>query len=405
MKSPLAKVFHHPAAGGIVLMLAAAIALVAANTSLQIYYDQLLSTRVIVAIGEFSIAKPLLLWINDGLMALFFLLVGLELKREVLVGELNQLRKIALPGIAAVGGMLVPALIYALVNRNDVYNLHGWAIPTATDIAFALGVLSLLGSRVPASLKIFLVSLAIFDDIGAIVVIALFYTEKLSLTAIIFAGLGLVALWLLNRNRVVSKAAYMLVGLIVWVSLLKSGVHATLAGIALAIFIPFNGTDDEGKSVAPMAEMEKDLHSPVAFMVLPLFAFANAGLPLTGLTLKDVLAPVPLGIFLGLFVGKQLGVMLFTWLAVKLNMGKLADDVSWSQLYGIALICGVGFTMSLFIGSLAFEDTIENQVTNDRLGILLGSLVSAIVGYIWLRYFSQPKTAQPKAAQPKARQP
>lgn len=395
MKSPLAKLLHHPAAGGVILMLAAAIALVAANTPLRLYYDQLLSTRVVVAVGDFAIAKPLLLWINDGLMALFFLLVGLELKREVLVGELNQLRKIALPGVAAVGGMLVPALIYALVNRNDAYNLHGWAIPTATDIAFALGVLSLLGSRVPASLKIFLVSLAIFDDIGAIVVIALFYTEKLSLTAIIFAALGLVALWLLNRNRVVSKAAYLLIGLVVWVSLLKSGVHATLAGIALAIFIPFKGTDDEGKSVAPMAEMEKDLHSPVAFMVLPLFAFANAGLPLTGLTLKDLLAPVPLGIFLGLFVGKQLGVMLFTWLAVKLKLGKLADDVSWSQLYGIALICGVGFTMSLFIGSLAFEDTIENQVMNDRLGILLGSLVSAIAGYIWLRYFAQPKARQP----------
>ncbi len=395
MKSPLAKLLHHPAAGGVILMLAAAIALVAANTPLRLYYDQLLSTRVVVAVGDFAIAKPLLLWINDGLMALFFLLVGLELKREVLVGELNQLRKIALPGVAAVGGMLVPALIYALVNRNDAYNLHGWAIPTATDIAFALGVLSLLGSRVPASLKIFLVSLAIFDDIGAIVVIALFYTEKLSLTAIIFAALGLVALWLLNRNRVVSKAAYLLIGLVVWVSLLKSGVHATLAGIALAIFIPFKGTDDEGKSVAPMAEMEKDLHSPVAFMVLPLFAFANAGLPLTGLTLKDLLAPVPLGIFLGLFVGKQLGVMLFTWLAVKLKLGKLADDVSWSQLYGIALICGVGFTMSLFIGSLAFEDTIENQVMNDRLGILLGSLVSAVAGFIWLRYFAQPKARQP----------
>ncbi len=391
MKSPLAKLLHHPAAGGLVLMFAAAIALVAANTPLQVYYDQLLSTRVIVAIGEFSIAKPLLLWINDGLMALFFLLVGLELKREMLVGELNQLRKIALPGFAAVGGMLVPALIYAMVNRGDAYNLHGWAIPTATDIAFALGVLSLLGPRVPASLKIFLVSLAIFDDIGAIVVIALFYTDKLSLTAIIFAAIGLVILWLLNRNRVMSKAAYMLVGLVVWVSLLKSGVHATLAGIALAMFIPFKGTDDEGRAVAPMAELEKDLHSPVAFMVLPLFAFANAGLPLAGLTLKDVLAPVPLGIFLGLFVGKQLGVMLFTWLAVKLNWGKLADDVSWSQLYGIALICGVGFTMSLFIGSLAFEATLENQVLNDRLGILLGSLVSAIAGYVWLRYFAQPK--------------
>jgi len=390
MKSPLGNLLRHPAAGGVILMLAAVIALLAANTPLRVYYDQLLSTRVVVAVGEFAIAKPLLLWINDGLMALFFLLVGLELKREVLTGELNELRKIALPGIAALGGMLMPALIYVLINRHDTYALHGWAIPTATDIAFALGVLTLLGPRVPTSLKVFLVSLAIFDDLGAIIIIALFYTDNLSLVAMVSAALGLVVLWLMNRNGVISKAAYMLIGVMVWVSLLKSGVHATLAGIALAIFIPFSGNDDEGNSVHPLKEIERDLHGPVAFMVLPIFAFANAGLPLTGLTFSDLLTPVPLGIFLGLFIGKQLGVMLFTWLAVRTGLGKLPAQVSWSQLYGVAIICGVGFTMSLFIGSLAFQDTIENQTMNDRLGILLGSFVSAVFGFIWIRYFSPP---------------
>lgn len=384
--------FKLEAASGILLIMAAILALIAANSGLKFYYDQLLSVDVVVAIGSFSIAKPLLLWINDGLMALFFLLVGLELKREVLVGELNQISKIALPGIAAVGGMLVPALIYAFINRHDPYALHGWAIPTATDIAFALGVLSLLGSRVPASLKIFLVSLAIFDDIGAIIIIALFYTDNLSLTAIISAGLGILVLIFMNRQGVVSKAAYLIVGLVVWVSLLKSGVHATLAGVAIALCIPYQGVDSEGIQARPMYELEKDLHSPVAYGVLPIFAFANAGLPLAGMSFNDVLSPVSLGILLGLFLGKQLGVMLFTWLAVVTKVGKLPADVTWSQLYGVAVICGIGFTMSLFIGSLAFEQTIEGQAMGDRLGILVGSLFSALLGYVWLRYVAKPKS-------------
>ncbi len=384
--------FKLEAASGILLIMAAILALIAANSGLKGYYDQLLSVDVVVAVGSFSIAKPLLLWINDGLMALFFLLVGLELKREVLVGELNQISKIALPGIAAVGGMLVPALIYAFINRHDPYALHGWAIPTATDIAFALGVLSLLGSRVPASLKIFLVSLAIFDDIGAIIIIALFYTDNLSLTAIISAGLGILVLIFMNRQGVVSKAAYLIVGLVVWVSLLKSGVHATLAGVAIALCIPYQGVDSEGIQARPMHELEKDLHSPVAYGVLPIFAFANAGLPLAGMSFNDVLSPVSLGILLGLFLGKQLGVMLFTWLAVVTKVGKLPGDVTWSQLYGVAVICGIGFTMSLFIGSLAFEQTIEGQAMGDRLGILVGSLLSAVMGYIWLRYVAKPKS-------------
>lgn len=382
--------FKLEAASGILLILAAIMALIAANTSLKIYYDQLLSVDVVVAIGEFSIAKPLLLWINDGLMALFFLVVGLELKREVLVGELNQLSKIALPGIAAIGGMLVPALIYAGINRQDPYALHGWAIPTATDIAFALGVLGLLGSRIPPSLKIFLVSLAIFDDIGAIIIIALFYTADLSLLAVSVAAAGIALLIFMNRQGVVSKSAYLIVGLVVWVSLLKSGVHATLAGVAIALCIPYHGRTAEDKPVYPLQDLEKDLHSPVAFGILPLFAFANAGLPLAGMSPGDVFSPVPLGIALGLFFGKQMGVMLFTWLAVVLKIGRLPDDVSWSQLYGVAVICGIGFTMSLFIGSLAFTQT---EVSGDRLGILVGSLFSAVVGYLWLRYIARPKPA------------
>lgn len=386
----LGRLFKHEAAPGVLLIIAALLALIAANTSLQVYYNQLLSVDVVVAIGSFSIAKPLLLWINDGLMALFFLMVGLELKREVLVGELNSVAKIALPGIAAIGGMLFPALIYAYINKDNPYALHGWAIPTATDIAFALGVLSLLGSRIPVSLKIFLVSLAIFDDIGAIIIIALFYTDNLSTTAIVSATIGMSILALMNHKNVVSKSAYLLVGLFVWVSLLKSGVHATLAGVALALFIPFKGVDHDGHYVKPMHDLEKDLHSPVTYGVLPLFAFANAGLSLSGVQFADIVSPVPLGIFLGLFIGKQLGVLVFSWLAVKLGIGRLPDDVSWSQLYGVAVICGIGFTMSLFIGSLAFGQTMENQVMNERLGILLGSFVSAVMGYLWLRYIASP---------------
>ncbi|HTF97181.1 MAG TPA: Na+/H+ antiporter NhaA [Cellvibrio sp.] len=390
MVAGLKAFFKLEAASGILLIAAAILALIAANTGLKTYYDQLLSVDVVVAIGSFSIAKPLLLWINDGLMALFFLLVGLELKREVLVGELNQLSRIALPGIAAVGGMLVPALVYAFINRHDPVALNGWAIPTATDIAFALGVLGLLGTRIPSSLKIFLVSLAIFDDIGAIIIIALFYTDNLSLTAFTFAAGGIALLAFINYLGVVKKSAYMIIGLLVWVSLLKSGVHATLAGVAIALCIPYRGTDSEGNPQQPMHDLEHGLHSPVAFVILPIFAFANAGLTLTGLSVDAIFSPISLGIVLGLFVGKQLGVMLFTWLAVALKIGKLPADVSWSQVYGVAVICGIGFTMSLFIGSLAFQN-VDNAGMGDRLGILVGSFLSAILGYLWLRYVARPK--------------
>lgn len=384
--------FKLESASSLLLIAAAVLALIAANSGLKAYYDQLLAVQVVVAIGEFSIAKPLLLWINDGLMALFFLLVGLELKREILVGELNHISKIALPGIAAVGGMLAPALVYAFINRHDPVALHGWAIPTATDIAFALGILGLLGSRVPASLKIFLVSLAIFDDIGAIIIIALFYTADLSITAFIFAACGIAILVLMNYLGVVRKTAYLAIGIVVWVSLLKSGVHATLAGVAIALCIPFKGTDANGKVRQPMQDLEHGLHSPVVFVILPVFAFANAGLSLAGLSFNDLLSPISLGILLGLFIGKQVGVMLFTWLAVVLRIGKLPDDVNWSQVYGVAVICGVGFTMSLFIGSLAFQNLGDHAGMNDRLGILTGSFLSALLGFVWLRYVAKPKS-------------
>lgn len=391
MQQTLKRFFHHESASGILLILAMVLALIAANTPLHFFYNKLLATPVVVAIGEFSIAKPLLLWINDGLMALFFLLIGLELKREILIGHLNQASKIMLPACAALGGMLVPALIYVFINHDNKIALQGWAIPTATDIAFALGILSLLGSRIPTSLKIFLVSLAIFDDVGAIIIIALFYTAKLSIAALIGAAIGLLILWCMNRKGVVSIGAYLLVGLIVWISLLKSGVHATLAGVAVAMFIPLQGKDSEDAVHQPLQKLEKDLHTPVNFVILPLFAFANAGLSLLNLSFSDLFSGIPLGILLGLFLGKQLGVITFTWLAIKLRIGKLPNDISYSQLYGVALLCGVGFTMSLFIASLAFENVADNHLLNDKLGILAGSAVSAIVGYCWLAFVAKPK--------------
>lgn len=391
MQTIIKRLFQHESASGILLIIAMLLALVAANTPLHILYSKFLSLPVSIAIGNFGIAKPLLLWINDGLMALFFLLIGLELKREILIGHLNQRAKVMLPAFAAIGGMLVPALIYVALNHDNPVALHGWAIPTATDIAFALGVLILLGSRVPSSLKVFLVSLAIFDDVGAIVIIALFYTAKLSLAALLSAAVGLLLLWWLNRKGVTRLSPYLLIGLVVWVSLLKSGVHATLAGVAVAMFIPLRGSNAEGVAQLPLQKLEHRLHTPINFVILPLFAFANAGLPLLDLSLTDLFSGIPLGIMLGLFFGKQIGVLAFTWLAVKLRIGKLPDDVSGSQLYGVAILCGIGFTMSLFIASLAFEHVPNNHLLNDKLGILVGSVISAIVGYVWLAWVAKPK--------------
>ncbi len=370
------------AAGGIVLVAAAVAAMVVANSPLAFLYDRLIDLPVAIRIGDFEIAKALLLWINDGLMAVFFLLVGLELKREFLDGELSSVRQIALPALGATGGMLVPAGIYAWLNRDNPVALEGWAIPAATDIAFVLAILALLGERVPMVLRVFLVSVAIFDDLGAIIIIALFYTNNLSLPALAVAAACLPVLFALNRFHVIVRTPYILVGILMWAAVLKSGVHATLAGVLLAMFIP---NRDRSGERSPLREFEHDLHTGVAFLILPLFAFVNSGVALGGVTLDSLLHPVPIGIAAGLFVGKQVGVFLFCWLGVKLGMARLTDGLDFVSLYGAGLLCGVGFTMSLFIGSLAFEETGVNLLFDERLGIIAGSLLSGIVGYIVLR--------------------
>ncbi|WP_438952121.1 Na+/H+ antiporter NhaA [Porticoccus sp.] len=381
-ESRISRFFRLESAVGIVMMLAAIAALICANSPVLAYYGLLLDTPVAVMIGEFVVAKPLLMWINDGLMAVFFFLIGLELKRELIEGELSEKRKIILPGVGALGGMLVPAMIYLSFNSGDGLASQGWAIPAATDIAFALGVLSLLGSRVPVSLKVFLTSLAVFDDIGAIIIIAIFYTANISLAALLLVCACLPVLALLNRYNVESKSLYIAVGTIMWLAMLKSGVHATLAGVIMAMFIPLR-TDNPG--VSPLKIMERDLQALVAFFVLPVFAFANAGISFTGLGVDQVFHPVPLGIALGLFVGKQVGVFGCCWIAIKLGVATRPKDMSWGRLYGIAALCGIGFTMSLFISSLAFEGSDIKLIFDDRLGILAGSVMSGVIGYLVLR--------------------
>ena len=370
-------------AGGIMLMVAAVAAIIIANSPLQIYYALLLDTPVEVRIGALHIAKPLLLWINDGLMAVFFFLVGLELKRELIEGELSDRRNIILPGVGAIGGMMIPALIYIFFNSHDPIAMQGWAIPAATDIAFALGVLALLGSRVPTSIKVFLTSLAIFDDIGAIIIIALFYTANISLTALIVFTSCLPVLYYMNRRNITSKAMYIMIGVIMWTAMLKSGVHATLAGVVLGMFIPMKSLSNPDYS--PLKDMERDLHAAVAYIVLPVFAFANAGISFTGVGIEQVMHNVPLGIALGLLIGKQVGVFGLCWLAIKFKLTRLPRGMSWGSLYGTAALCGIGFTMSLFIGSLSFEETGVSQLFDERLGIILGSLASGIIGYMVLR--------------------
>ncbi len=382
-------------ASGVLLLVAAVLALIAANTPLAQWYDALLDTPVAVQVGALKIAKPLLLWINDGLMALFFFLIGLELKREFLDGELSHPSQLVLPAAAALGGMLVPALIYAAINWNDPLALKGWAIPAATDIAFALGVLAVLGERVPVALKIFLMTLAILDDLGAIVVIALFYTDQISLASLGVAVGAIVVLALLNRFGRSGLTAYLLVGVVLWVSVLKSGVHATLAGVVLAMFIPLKSED---ASRSPLRRLEDDLHPAVVFGILPLFAFANAGVSLTGIGWETLASPVPLGIALGLFVGKQVGVFGCAALVIALGWAALPKGVRWLELYGVAVLCGIGFTMSLFIGGLAFEQGNTGHVVHDRLGILLGSLVSAVVGYWVLWWGSRDRVGEVSAS-------
>ncbi|WP_419903045.1 Na+/H+ antiporter NhaA [Kiloniella sp.] len=375
-------------AGGITLMLAALLALVASNSPLASLYTGMLEVPFTIALGELALSKPVLLWINDGFMAVFFLLIGLELKREILEGQLSSMDQIALPAIAAVGGMVIPALVFAGINWGEGTNMDGWAIPTATDIAFALGIMALLGNRVPLSLKILLTAIAIFDDLGAIIIIAFFYTAELSLISLALAAVALFGLVVLNRSGVTAKTPYILVGIILWVCVLKSGVHATLAGVAIGFAIPLNGKTPEDKS--PLKNLEHSLHPWVAFMILPIFAFANAGVSLQGITMETVLAPLTLGIAGGLFVGKQLGVFSFIWLSAKTKLCRLPEGINWSQIYALALLTGIGFTMSLFIGGLAFEDpAVAGQV---RIGVLSGSILSAIAGFCLLRFGAQQRS-------------
>ena len=381
LKDSLLGFFKKESSTGILLMLATVAAMTVANSPFKHFYDEFNQIPVVVSIGTLTIAKPLLLWINDGLMAIFFFMVGLEIKREVVEGELRDPKKIAVPAMAALGGMVVPALIYTLFNHGDPQAMAGWAIPTATDIAFALGILSLLGNRVPAVLKLFLLTLAIIDDLGAIIIIALFYTSGLSYLSLGIVAATIVILFLMNRYGIVNNTAYVLIGIVMWVAMLKSGVHATLAGVILGLFIPIKNNK------ASFHALEHSLHGPVNHVILPLFAFVNTGIDFANITARDLKDAITMGIVLGLFVGKQLGIFLFSWVAIKLGLGRLPEGVTWRHLYGLAILGGVGFTMSLFIGSLAFECSGEAclSMVDERMGILIGSLLSGVAGYLMLR--------------------
>ncbi len=379
MVDAIRKFFELESAGGIVLMAAAALAIMAANSPLASLYDALLTLPFTIALGEAAISKPLLLWINDGLMAIFFLLVALELKRAILAGPLAG-EQVLLPIMAAIGGMAVPALIYAVINVGDAAALRGWAIPAATDIAFALGVMALLGNRVPLSLKILLTTIAVIDDLGAIIVIAIFYTSDLSLASLALAGAAIVALAFLNQRGVTRLAPYLIVGVLLWAFVLKSGVHATLAGVVVGLAIPLRAADARGES--PLRHLEHMLHPWVAYGILPVFAFANAGLPLLGLALDQFVGTVPLGIILGLVAGKPIGVLAGAAVALALFRVRLPAETTPKMLIGMAVLTGIGFTMSLFIGSLAFDSVAQSNAV--RLGVLFGSLVSALIGSLVL---------------------
>ncbi|HDL5461604.1 TPA: Na+/H+ antiporter NhaA [Mannheimia haemolytica] len=371
------------ASGGVLLLVFAFAAIVCANTSLSDFYFEFLQTIVSVQFGEFALNKPLLLWVNDGLMAVFFTLVGLEVKKELFEGSLSSYKKAIFPAIAAVGGMIVPAIIYWAINQNHPEYHNGWAISMATDIAFAVGIVALLGTRVPLALKAFLLALAIIDDLGAIVVIAIFYSQEISVQALTIAAIAIIGLVLLNRFKVTSLCAYLVVGLVLWTSVLKSGVHATLAGVIIGFCVPLKGKHGE----RPAEELEHILAPWCAYMILPIFAFANAGVYLLEMGMEQLSSPLPLGIALGLIIGKTLGVFGFSYLAVLFRLASLPQGVNFKQIFAIAVLCGIGFTMSMFLASLAFDvsEAGESITALARLGILLGSAVSAILGYTLLR--------------------
>ncbi|BFU59219.1 MULTISPECIES: Na+/H+ antiporter NhaA [Rodentibacter] len=374
--------FKLESAGGILLLCSALIAMFFANSPLNGAYNGFLNLPVSIKIGSFSIDKTLIHWINDGFMAVFFVLVGLEVKRELLEGSLSSYQQAVFPAIAAIGGMVIPALVYVFIARQEPAFANGWAIPMATDIAFALGIMALLSKQVPLPLKIFLLALAIIDDLGAIVVIALFFSHGLSIQALIFAGIAIVLLITLNRFKVTALCAYMVVGAILWASVLKSGVHATLAGVIIGFCIPLKGEKGE----KPLEEFEHLLMPWTSFLILPLFAFANAGVSFEGIDVSMLSSPLLLAIALGLIIGKPIGVFGFSYLSVKLGIAKLPEGINFKQIFAVAILCGIGFTMSMFLASLAFDANAGESVNAlSRLGILLGSTISAIVGYYCLK--------------------
>ena len=373
-------------ASGVLLLAAAVVAMLVANSPLAHLYEALLEVTVAVQVGALSIDKPLLLWVHDGLMAVFFFLIGLEIKREVMEGELSSFSQVVLPGVGALGGMVVPAAIYAWMNWGDPIAMDGWAIPVATDIAFALALLSTFGTRVPTALKVFLLTLAIFDDLAAIVIIAIFYSGDLSLSALLIGTIALIAAFAMNKMGVTRTSSYILLGIVLWIAVLKSGVHATLAGVIIAFTIPMR--DEQGES--PLRKLEHDLHGPVAYAILPIFAFANAGLPLSGISIASLAHPVTVGIASGLLIGKPVGIIGFIWIATRLGIAEL-KNFNWTQLLGVSFACGIGFTMSLFIAGLAFEHGAGDYFGADRLGVLEGSILSAVVAYVLL-HISLPKS-------------
>lgn len=382
LKKSLLDFFKGESSVGILLIMATILAMLLANSAYAVNYKEFLDIPVVVSIHEFVIAKPLLLWVNDGLMAVFFFMVGMEIKREVMEGSLSHISKVVVPAFAAIGGMVVPALVYGAFNWNDPVGMQGWAIPMATDIAFALGILSLLGKRVPTELKVFLLALAIIDDLGAIVVIALFFGHGITMTALAVSGFFIAVLVVMNWRGVTNNTVYVLLGIIIWAAVLKSGVHATIAGVIVGLLIPLRNNKES------FHELEESLHGPVNYVILPLFAFVNTGVNFGGVSTKDLYDSVTLGITFGLFLGKQIGIFTFSALAVLLRLGKLPEGLTWGHLYGVSILGGIGFTMSLFIGSLAFECSGEACLASadERIGILLGSLLSGVTGYAVLKW-------------------
>ena len=387
ISSPFKWFFKLEAASGLILLISAILALWISNSSFDNYYFEYLEKYLFIGINDFGIKLSLIHWINDALMAVFFFFVTLEIKREFIQGELSNLKQALLPIIAAVGGMLIPALFYIVINFGDSETLNGWAIPSATDIAFSLGILSLLGSRVPISLKVFLTALAIIDDLGAIVIIAFFYSGELSLIYLILILITFILLLILNKYNVKNFIPYLILGLFLWFFTHESGVHATIAGVLLAATIPHR---KKSKDFSLLLKLEHKISPYVAFLIMPLFAFANAGVSLKGLTFSSLMAPVPLGIVMGLFFGKQLGVFLFSYISIKVGIAQMPSKANWLSLYGVGILTGIGFTMSLFVGNLAFVENTK-YIDGVKIGVLFGSLLSTIAGFLLILITSKKK--------------